>query len=311
MKTNHLVSIIVPVYNVEKYVKKCLDFLLVQTYKNTEIIVIDDGSIDESGRVCDELKSKNNQLVVVHQKNKGLSGARNAGIKIAKGEFICFVDSDDYVKKDFIDKMMKNIDDDTDIVVCGFNNEVPSKNTLSGELATIKLLTKQENIEVIAWNKMYRRSLFKDIKFPEGDNYEDTLTTYKLLSRARKVVYIPESLYVYVDRSDSITKSDDKEKRLIARERAAKESLELFRGKRKLESASWIALLTAKLAWMDFAMKGEVDKKRFYSSRKWIIDNYNRYRKNDYMNSKLKCYLLMIKPFGGMFYKLFRVIKHN
>ncbi|MBR2708884.1 glycosyltransferase family 2 protein [Candidatus Saccharibacteria bacterium] len=307
-----LVSIIVPVYNVGEYVLKCLESLTNQSYERIEIIAVDDGSTDGSGETCDEFAKKDKRIKVFHKKNGGLSSARNFGIKKAKGDYICLVDSDDYVKKDFVKKLVNAAKKcDADIVVCGFNNEVPEAQKITGEDAAIRLLLEQNNMEVIAWNKMYKRVLFDDVLYPEGRNYEDTLTTYKLLSKADIVAYVGESLYVYVERGGSITNKDKKEEKLKSREQAAKEAASYFKRGTDLLQAAEIAMLTAKLAWVDFAISGDVDKSYLQKGMKWVKDHKGELHKNKFLSKKLKLYIWLVDNWGGRLYVVFRKIRHE
>ena len=306
-----LVSIIVPVYNIEEYIFKCLNSLVTQSYEKIEIIVVDDGSTDKSGEMCDEVAKLDKRVRVLHQKNKGLSGARNAGIKAAKGEFVCLVDGDDYVQEDFVKEMVQKARGGADIIVCGYNSSIPENVTITGERATIKLLVKQENMEIVAWNKMYRRELINNFRYPEGENYEDTLTTYKILAAAKKVSYMPKTLYVYLERTGSITSKDKKEKRLIARERAAQEAVRYFADRAKLRDAAEIALLTANLAFVDFAINKEIDEKYFEKCWKFVRKNKNELMKNQFMTAKLKMYVKMITKGNGGLYRVFRKIRHE
>ena len=307
-----LVSIIVPVYNVEKYVAKCLDSLLQQTYRDIEIIVVDDGTKDRSGEICDEIAKNDKRVKVFHKKNGGLSSARNYGIRKAKGDYICLVDSDDYVRSGFVELMLRAAqEDDADVVVCGYNEQKPEKMVLTGEQAAIRLLIQQDNMEIIAWNKMYKRSLFDRILYPEGHNYEDTLTTYKLLSEADKVAYVAESLYCYVERGGSITNKDDKQEKLTHRELAAKEAMEYFDGRTNLEAAAEIALLTAKLAWADFAISGAVKKSYLEESRIWVKKNKKKLLANKFLTQKLRLYIELLTHFGGTLYVTFRKVRHE
>ncbi len=308
-----LVSIVVPVYNVSDYVLKCLESLVTQSYNNIEILVIDDGSTDNSGEICDDFAKNDARIKVIHKKNGGLSSARNAGIKRAKGEWLCFVDSDDYVRKDFVKELYRGIaENDADVAVCGYNKDIPKAEVLTGKQATIRLLVKQENIEIIAWNKMYRKTLFWEdgIEFPDGMNYEDTLTTYKLLSVAKKVVYVSKSLYVYVEREGSITQSDDRKKKLQARELAARSAIAFLKGDVELEEAAEVSLLLAKYAFLDFAIKGEIDKKYGKDAWWWIRQNRVNYLNNSLMTRKLKLYNALNVKFGGKLYWVFRKVKH-
>ena len=224
-----LVSIIVPVYNVGELVLKCLNSLISQSYEQIEIVVVDDGSTDGSGELCDDFAKKDKRIKVFHKKNGGLSSARNYGIKKTSGEYVCLVDSDDYVKKSFVKKMVEAVlSHNADVAVCGYNGEIPEAKVMTGEEAAVILLVGQNNMEIIAWNKMYKKTLFDDISYPEGKNYEDNLTTYKLLSKAGTVAYVAESLYVYVERGGSITNKDKKEEKLKSRELAAREAMTYF-----------------------------------------------------------------------------------
>ncbi len=307
-----LVSIVIPVYNVGEYVLKCLESLVDQSYKHIEIIVVDDGSTDGSGETCDEFAKKDERIKVFHKKNGGLSSARNFGIKESKGDFICLVDSDDYVKKDFVKKLVNAAEKcDADIVVCGFNDEVPEAKKITGEEAAIRLLLGQKNMEVIAWNKMYKRALFDDVLYPEGRNYEDTLTTYKLLSKAGIVAYVSESLYFYVERGGSITNIDKKEEKLKSREQAAKEATKYFKRGTDLQQAAEIAMLTAKLAWIDFAISGDVDKNYLQKGMKWVKDHRGELLRNKFISKKLKLYIWLVNNCGGKLYVVFRKIRHE
>lgn len=307
-----LVSVIMPVYNVEKYVEKCLESVCGQSYEKIEIIVVDDGSTDESGALCDGWAKKDSRVKVYHKKNGGLSSARNYGIKRAKGEYICLVDSDDYVKKEFVKEMVDvAVRESADVVVCGYNDEIPKEEILTGKEATIRLLTQQENMEIIAWNKMYKRGLFDGICYPEGENYEDCLTTYKLLSRAGRVAYLAKSLYRYAERTGSITKSDKKEEKLLVREKAAREAVEYFADQKDLKQAAEIAMLTAKLAFVDFAVSGQIGRKYLGPSIDWVKKNAGRLLKNQFMTWKLRLYIRMISVWGGKIYIGFRKIRHE
>ncbi|MBR3256388.1 glycosyltransferase [Candidatus Saccharibacteria bacterium] len=306
-----LISIVVPVYNVENYILKCLNSLIKQNYKQIEIILVDDGSTDESGKICDEFKEKDDRIRVFHKKNGGLSSARNYGIKKAKGDIIAFVDSDDYVKDVFVLDLYRGMQaGNADIVICGYNNEKPKSETISGKEATIRLLTKQENIDIISWNKLYKKKLFTDnnIFFPEGKKHEDTLTTYKLISKAKKVTYIDESLYIYVERKGSITASEKIEERLLMREKAAKEAVEYLGNDKDLKAAAEVGLLWAKYNFLNYALKKEIDEKYEKETLVWLEQNAANYKNNKYMTAKLKTYNLMSTRFDGLLYKIFRKI---
>ena len=292
MKNDFLVSVVVPVYNIRDYIEKCLKSIVSQSYDNLEIVVVDDGSTDGSGKLCDEFAKKDKRVRVFHKKNGGLSDARNFGIKKSQGEIVALVDGDDYVDADYIKAMYEvMVKDDSDIVVCGFDNNIPSSFVVSGEEATKKLLVEQENIEIVAWNKLYKKELFeKGIEYPVGEKHEDALTTYKLFAEAKKVSYVSKSLYHYVTREDSIMGQKDVVGRLKMREKAAKEAVEYFTDNSHLKQAAEVAVLTARYAFMDAAIHGEIDKKFFSPNAKWVNENRKKYQNNKLMTKKLKLY---------------------
>lgn len=208
------ISIVVPIYNVEKYLRKCIESILKQTYYNLEIILVDDGSTDSSGEICDEYKNKDSRIIVIHQKNKGMSSARNSGIKCATGKYIGFIDSDDYIEKDMYEILLKNIIDySADIAICGFafveNNKVVPKeftgdiNVLDRQTALEELI-KDRKIQSYVWNKLYKREIWNNITFKSGVAFEDLDIMYKLFKKAKKIAIVDSLKYFYVQRSNSI-----------------------------------------------------------------------------------------------------------
>ena len=309
-----LISVIVPVYNVEDFVGKCLESITWQSYEDLDIVVVDDGSTDESGKICDEFAKNDERIRVFHKKNGGLSDARNFGIKKAKGELVAFVDSDDWVKKDYIGVMHEVMGaNGVDVVVCGYNDVKLQDITMSGKDATVRLLTKQENVDIVAWNKLYRKGLFLDngIYFPVGKKHEDTLTTYKILSKARKVTYVSQSLYNYIERRNSIMGEGKIEERLSAREMAAKEAVGYFKNNADLKQAAEISLLLAEYAFLDFSISGKIAKKYGEIAKRWVKEHRENLAKNKYLTKKLKIYNLMSTNLDGGLYWLFRKIVHE
>jgi len=211
---NELISVIVPVYNVEQYLEKCVDSIINQTYKNIEIILVDDGSKDNSGKMCDELQQKDDRIKVIHKENGGLSDARNAGLKIANGQYIGFVDSDDYIEPDMFETLYnlnKKYNSDISIVsfyeiykgkVIGVRNS--KKIEELNKIDAMKELLIDTRIQSYAWNKLFRRELFDGIEFPTNKNFEDIATTLLVFEKANKVVLFEEPKYNYVRRDDSI-----------------------------------------------------------------------------------------------------------
>ncbi len=211
-----LITIIVPIYNVENFLKKCLDSIIMQTYNKLEIILIDDGSNDKSGFICDEYAKKDKRIRVIHQANKGLSEARNRGIELSNGKYIGFVDSDDYISKDMYKTLYYNIKSyNADISICKYKYikkdcictfDNIDNIEIYGNYNAIKILLDNNNkiITDHMWNKLYKKELFNNIKFPCNKNYEDVAIQYKLINLSNKIVYTPSCLYAYCERRQSI-----------------------------------------------------------------------------------------------------------
>ena len=218
--TTPLISVIVPVYRVEKYLERCVKSILSQTYKNLEVILVDDGSPDQCPAICDACAEKDARVKVIHQENKGLSGARNAGIDAASGEYLAFVDSDDYVSPHFIAELYQLLQDTgCAIGQCRFSyvkgdglvEEGDSAFCIyRGESLMEQLYGPEEKATcfVVAWNKLYRAELFKEtgIRYPEGRIHEDEATTYRLFHEAKKLAFLDRALYgYYTENGGSIT----------------------------------------------------------------------------------------------------------
>ena len=212
------VSIIVPVYKVEKYLQKCLDSIAAQTYKNLELILVDDGSPDRCGEMCDSFEKTNSYTKVIHQKNQGLSAARNSGIDCAAGEYLMFVDSDDYITEDCVAYLLGLIQKyDADIAVSGLRyinegKQLPESNGISID----ECLTPEEAIARMCYGKgfgcygpgkLYKAELFHNYRFPVGKLYEDLATTYKVIGDALRVAYGNKIVYYWIQRSGSIMHS--------------------------------------------------------------------------------------------------------
>ena len=212
-----LISIIVPVYKVEKYLKKCVDSITNQTYKNLEIILVDDGSPDNCGKICDDYAKSDSRIVVFHKKNGGLSSARNYGIKHAKGDFISFVDSDDWINKDMYLSLYEDIkNNDADIACCDIIRVKNENDILKSAIKTTKIYEQSEYIkkymkigsqtcEYYAVNKLYKRNLLTEEQYPLDLTSEDVLGTYKAILKANKIVVSDLIGYYYRINNQSIT----------------------------------------------------------------------------------------------------------
>lgn len=210
------ISIIVPCYKVEEFLPRCIDSICNQTYKNLEIILVDDGSPDNCGKICDEYSKKDKRIKVIHKKNGGLSDARNFGIKIATGDYIAFVDSDDYINKNMYHCLYNNLKSTkSDISICGFKKTSSfDENTELEEANKIDVYNKDEAFKnlynqravttVVAWNKLYKKKIFDNLEYPVGKINEDEAIIHLILEKTKKVVYTPYQYYYYYQRPDSI-----------------------------------------------------------------------------------------------------------
>ena len=214
-----LISVIIPVFNVEPYLVKALESVIGQTYRNLEIIITDDGSTDGSGLICDDFARRDGRIKVIHQENRGLSNARNAGLDIMKGEAVAFLDPDDSYHPDYIKAMAEAMDrTGADIAVCRYTVSCedgkkhivkdtvfpPAESRLYGREDALRALA-AGTVNVSVWNKLYRSSLWDGIRFPDGHNYEDIYTTHRVFDICRSVFVLDRILYYYLKRKGSIT----------------------------------------------------------------------------------------------------------
>lgn len=210
-----VISVIVPVYNVEQYLTKCVDSIREQTFYDIEIILVDDGSTDSSGRLCDEMAKEDSRIRVIHQENGGLSCARNTGIFVAEGEYLGFVDSDDYVEKDMYELLYNNlIKEKADLSICGMFDCYQDRKIGINE-PYYQVMDTSEAIQVIfagklvggasAVNKLYKKSLFQSVRYPEGKTSEDAFVIVDILMQCDQIVADSTQKYYYYHRENSIT----------------------------------------------------------------------------------------------------------
>lgn len=209
-----LVSVIVPVYKVEPYLHRCVDSILAQTYHNLEIILVDDGSPDNCGKICDEYARKDKRIKVIHKKNGGQSEARNVGLDVAKGEYVTFIDSDDWIHNQYIEILYNDIiQANADVSMCTFVR-ISAMNNNDKKISThkVEVLNKEQAIERTLyqkkldsspWDKLYKRNLFDSLRFTVGRIYEDLEIIYQIYDRAVILTYTDEALYYYFYREDS------------------------------------------------------------------------------------------------------------
>ena len=227
MDNAYKVSVIIPVYNVEKYLHRCLDSVINQTYRNIEIILVDDGSTDDSARICDEYAQKDGRIRVIHQENQGQAAARNNAMKIAEGSFIAYVDSDDFVTADYIEYMVKLQNKyGTDIVfvrgVYAYDGkELPAyqdedRDYLLGAEETLIRLNYNKGMGAMIWAKLFRRELIEAYPFPEGQIYEDLATLYKIVGACREIAFGEHRVYFWMQRGGSTMRSAFNKRQLAA-----------------------------------------------------------------------------------------------
>lgn len=282
---NDLISVIVPVYNVNKYIRKCVDSIIEQTYTNLEIILVDDGSTDGAEIICDEYSKNDKRIKVIHKPNGGLSEARNVGIDIANGKYISFIDSDDYVENNYIELLYKSIKkNDADISVSSYmqvynDGKKIDKSTgrvacLDSETSLYKMLYNDE-IGISAWAKLYKIELFKQIRYPKGKLFEDVSTTYKLFDIAEKISVCSEPTYNYMIRNNSITNKNFEPQKMDLIELTQMMCEDIKSKYPKLENACDRRLMYAHLAMLSEIANS---KNKFLKEQKKIMKYINENR---------------------------------
>ncbi|MBD9098412.1 glycosyltransferase family 2 protein [bacterium] len=290
------ISIIVPVYKVEQYLRKCVDSIIKQTYSNLEIILIDDGSPDDCPIICDEYAMKDNRVVVIHKKNGGLSDARNVGIAKATGKYITFVDSDDYIASDYIEylyKLILSANGDVSIVLpqifydnqeqVAISNKKESIRIYDSKSALLTMLYQKE-FDTSAWGKLYSKKIFEDVVFPVGNIYEDISTIYKTLLKSKVVVYSNQKKYYYLKRNDSIMGRSFKEKDMDYIYQAESMYNSIKDIDKEIEVAARCRLINANFSVLKKIYK--YDKKN--KNLKLIISNIKSIRKGILFNKKVR-----------------------
>lgn len=234
-----LISVIIPVYNAEQYLDRCLSSILNNTYQNLEVILVDDGSTDDSGIICDRYAEKDSRFIVIHKKNGGTAAARNDALDIAQGDYIAFLDNDDYISPHFYEYMLQAMEEtDADVVVAEMTRE-DNLNILTNQVySRPSAVDKKDFIfgtytgnwtrNTAPWNKIYKRELFSTIRFPLGKGYEDAYTTYQLLFAARSICLLDNILYCWYQNEESYSSKKDKAEKLLYREEAIRLQSEFY-----------------------------------------------------------------------------------
>ena len=268
------VTIIIPVYKVEKYLRECLDSIVNQTYKDLEIIIVDDESPDKCPKICDEYAEKDTRIHVIHKHNGGAASARNTALNQATGEYVCFVDSDDYIRNDYVEQLINHIEKyKADVAVCSF--EYLYKNRREKDCFNIEAKIYDQKAYLkeflnnwtcsLIWNKMFKRELINGIRFEEGHKIDDEFFTYKIILNANTIVQIPHILYTYRMRGSSVMN-------------------DMKSGKKRLKDQ--IDFLKVRY---NEIKKGQPTLKRVYLEH--MADNYIQFFRSELMDVEIKKYI--------------------
>jgi len=310
------VSIIVPVYNVYPYLERCLDSLVNQTLKEIEIIVVNDGSPDQSQEIIDRYAKRDERIIPLKKKNGGLSDARNYGLKYAKGEYISFIDSDDYVDVTILKKMYaKAKSEKCDLVECDCYWEYPDRKVLDKSHIVDSYFV---DIRVMAWNKLYRHSLLKKtgVLFPLGLQYEDISFCYQLLPYVKKIGYVDEALYYYIQRDTSIANTSN------TRVREVYDNIKLVldyykkqgfyeKYEKELEYVT-TKLILGRNFYRICALKDRKIRKAYLNEGYQLLEsNFPNWKKNKYLQSRNDLHHRYYKHLNPFMYKLSSIIFHH
>ena len=313
---NEKISVLVPIYNAEKYIKRCIDSIINQSYKNIEVILIEDGSTDNSYNIIKEYQEKDDRIKIFSIENNGVADARNKAVDNSTGDYITFVDSDDYIEEDYIETLYTNLKKyNSDIAVCNCFNvieETGKKDYKTFGISEVKEYTNEEAVKNLfyynflrhsPWGKLYKKEVWNNIRFPLGKNYEDLAILYKLFLNSKKVIYIPKEKYNYTIRKGSIVHNEIRKTDVEAIIEYSQKILDdITKNYKNLISAAEYLLFDEELhLWYRIPYKKEYKK-----YLKTINSNIKKYRmkiiKDKMVNKKYKV-LYMISFLGRSCYK--------
>lgn len=315
---NSLISVIIPVYDVEAYLKECIQSVIDQTYENLEIILVDDGSTDASGNICDDYAKKDKRIKVIHKLNGGLSDARNVGLDMCKGDYISFIDSDDIVNTHYIEylytNIVKNKSDIASTNLYSFKNfanvKVDDKYN-SATYATIETVKKMLNVVEIsscACAKLYKRELFEEIRFPVGRLYEDYLTIYRILAMTQTVTLLDNKMYYYRQREGSIMRYVCSEKTVTLVDAAEEVCNFILNTWPKLDVEAYSDEVTQCLKCLQKILNYDQNSFLTYQNK---IHSIVSSRKKELLLSKRVCMKLKIKVIAYLLGKKFFINIYN
>lgn len=304
---NELISIIIPVYNVEKYLEKCVDSIINQTYKNLEIILVDDGATDSSGKLCDELAKIDNRIKVYHKENGGLSDARNYGVEKSTGGYIGFVDSDDYIDTEMYEKLYEAIKkENVDVAECNLKIIYTDREELFTEQKYYNIYTKQEYLEEYlkiekifgsACVRLIKSDIAKKLKFPVGKLYEDTYYAYDLIEKVDRYVIMNNPYYNYLMRENSITNTKFNPRIFDLIEIVEKFHKTTYENYPGLKEAADCRKMYAYFSVLNSILLEENYRENEYYSEilSYFKRNYISLLKNKYINHNRKLSVILIK----------------
>lgn len=292
-----LISVIIPVYNVQEYLSECLESVRKQTYENLEIFLVDDGSKDSSGAMCDQYALEDSRIKVIHKENGGLSSARNAALDVATGEYITFVDSDDYLADDYVEYLYDLLkSNNADLSICHmtefYDDEAKKKDSKQEESQisvmssdqALKRFLLQKNLFASAWCKLYKRELFAETRYPIGYYYEDMAIIHKIFLDSDKIVWSNQKKYFYRQRRNSIMNEKFNRKKLHRIEIAEQMKEEILTVKPELKSAVYVRCFIANIQ----TLRELPDKKEYSVYKAEINENIKKYRRETVTNIEAK-----------------------
>ena len=311
---DELISVIIPVYNVELYLESCIQSICKQSYKNLEIILSDDGSTDHSGKICDKYASLDPRTKVIHKENGGLSDARNAGIEVASGQYFMFVDSDDTISKNTIEKMyFLAIEYQCEIVVCNMVRIYEDGTTESFYHPTdkINILKEQQRFETLnqpsVCNKLFFAELFNDVRFPKGKYYEDTFVYHILAYKAKRIGLTGHNGYFYLSRKESILGTSEYTDRYFDFIEAVYNRMIFLRKHNVFYYAeqAGLSLYVATAKGKKYLAKTKQNREKFKQMNQWYKEAYKFLIRSSEIGKKQKGKLVLLRYFPGIHNQLF------